>query len=140
VGLVNARGRRWLSLLGLGLLGPALGLGLGGCKTHGSAKLEGHWRGVRAEGVAPPYQDGALAFATATEIVARGDKVTITAPGAKGSPYLYTVDEETKTTLTIHTERDGAAGKETFAFSEDGKTMTWRLGDGRMIAFQKQKD
>lgn len=115
-------------------------LALAACKGGGSAKLEGRWRGVRADGVAPSTQEAANAFAAGTEIVARGDKVTISAPGSKGESSAYVIHEETKTTLVLHTERDGETAKETFAFSEDGKVMTWRLGEGRTVTFQKVKD
>jgi len=35
------------------------------CKHPGSAKLEGRWRGTRAEGVGPAVQEAANTFATA---------------------------------------------------------------------------
>ena len=50
------------------------------------------------------------------------------------------VDDEKGSIVVLHTEKDGAANKETFQFGGDGKTMTWRLGDGRSILFQKLKD
>jgi hypothetical protein len=111
-----------------------------GCKHPGSAKLEGHWKGTRAEGVAPAAQEAANTFAMGTEIVARGDKITVSTPGTKGQQALYVVDDENKTTVVLHTDKDGTANKETFAFTDEGKTMTWRLGEGRTIIFQKQKD
>ena len=91
-------------------------------------------------------------FATQTEIVARGNLITISTPGqvgqgqggqapaAKSLQATYVVDDENKTTLVLHTDKDGLANKETFAFGEDGKTMTWRLGEGRTILFQKLKE
>ncbi|MDB4941417.1 MAG: hypothetical protein JWP97_951 [Labilithrix sp.] len=122
-------------------LTAALAGGLTACRHAGSAKLEGRWKGTRADGVAAGVQDASNAFATQTEIVAKGATISINAPGAprsQASPYV--VDDESKTLLVLHTERDGAANKETFAFAEDGKTMTWKLGDGRSIVFAKQKD
>lgn len=110
-----------------------------GCKHPGS-KLEGHWRGTRAEGVGPAAQDAANAFATQTEIMAKGTTITITTPGAKPQAANFVVDSENPTTVVVHTDKDGAANKETFAFSDEGKTMVWRLGEGRTITFQKQKD
>ncbi len=110
-----------------------------GCK-HPSSKLEGHWRGTRADGVPPGAQDAANTFATQTEIVARGNQITVSTPGSKGQPGPFVVDSETPAVVLVHTEKDGASNKETFAFTDDGKTMTWRLGDGRTITFQKQKD
>jgi len=112
-----------------------------GCK-HPSSKLEGHWKGTRADGVAPAVQDAANAFATQTEIIARGNMITVSTPGpgGKGQPNAFVIDSETPSVVLVHTEKDGAANKETFAFGDDGKTMTWRLGDGRTILFQKLKD
>ena len=110
-----------------------------GCK-HPSSTLEGHWKGTRAEGVPGGVQDAANAFATQTEIVARGNLITVSTPGSKGQPNPFVVDSETASVVLVHTEKDGAGNKETFAFADDGKTMTWRLGDGRTIIFQKLKD
>lgn len=115
-------------------------LGLAACKHSGSAKLEGRWRGTRAEGVPPTVQEAANTFATQTEIVARGNLLTITTPGSKGPQATFTVDDENKTTLVVHTDKDGLANKETFAFTDDGRTMTWRLGEGRSIVFTKLKE
>jgi hypothetical protein len=115
------------------------GAGAIGCK-HPSSKLEGHWRGMRADGVPAAVQDAANAFATQTEIVAHGNQITVSTPGSKGQPSPFVVDSETPAVVLVHTDKDGTANKETFSFTEDGKTMTWRLGDGRTIIFQKQKD
>jgi hypothetical protein len=115
------------------------GAGAVGCK-HPSSKLEGHWKGMRADGVAPGVQDAANSFATQTEIVARGNLIAVSTPGSKGQPSPFVIDSETPAVVLVHTDKDGAANKETFSFTEDGKTMTWRLGDGRTITFQKLKD
>jgi hypothetical protein len=125
------------------VLAIAFGLSLAsamGCSHPGSAKLEGRWRGTRAEGVTAGAQEAANAFALQTEIVAHGDKITVSTPGAKGQPTTYVVDDENKTTIVLHTDKDGVANKETFAFSDEGKTLTWRLGEGRTLIFQKQKE
>ena len=108
------------------------------CKHPGSAKLEGRWKGTRAEGVAPSAQEAANAFARETEITARGNAITVTTPQTKGQQGTYVVDDENKTTLVLHTDKDGPASRETFVFGDDGKTMTWKVGDGRTIVFQKQ--
>jgi hypothetical protein len=115
-------------------------LGAASCKHPGSAKLEGRWRGTRAEGVTPAVQEAANTFASQTEIVARGNLITIATPGGRGPQATYVVDDETKTTLVLHTDKDGVANKETFSFADDAKTMTWRLGDGRTIIFTKLKE
>jgi hypothetical protein len=121
-------------------LAIAASMGAVGCKHPGSARLEGRWKGLRADGVAANVQDAANAFALQTEIVVKGDKITITAPNTKAQQDTYFVDSENKTTLVVHTEKDGLANKETFQFTEDGKQMTWRLNEGRTITFQKLKD
>jgi hypothetical protein len=112
-----------------------------GCKHPAAARLEGRWRGARAEGVPPAAQDAANAFAAQTEIVAKGNLIAVSTPPSKGSQASpYVVIDENKTTVVLHTDRDGPTSRETFAFSEDGKTMTWRLGEGRAIVFEKAKD
>lgn len=111
-----------------------------GCKHPGSAKLEGHWRGVRAEGVAANAQDAANAFALGTEIFARGNQITVNTPATRGPQSAYVVDDENKTTVVLHTEKDGPNAKETLVFGEDGTTMTWRMGEGQTIVFKKAKD
>jgi hypothetical protein len=110
------------------------------CKHPGSTKLEGRWKGVRAEGVSAERQHDANTFAVGTQISAKGNVITITTPQGKPQQGTYFVDDENKTTLVIHTDKDGPAAKETFAFGDDGKTMTWRIGEGRTIVFEKQKD
>ena len=126
-------------VLALVIGGALLGVSATGCK-HPSSKLEGHWKGTRADGVAAGAQDAANAFATHTEIVARGNAISISTPGSKGQQATFVVDSESPSVVLVHTEKDGPANKETFSFTEDGKTMTWRLGDGRTITFQKQKN
>jgi len=122
------------------LLLALLFVGAAACKRSGSAKLEGRWRGTRAEGVPPAVQEAANTFATQTEIVAKGSSITISTPAAKPQSATFTVDDENKTTLVVHTDKDGLANKETFAFADEGKTMTWRLGEGRSIVFTKLKE
>ena len=110
-----------------------------GCKHPGS-RLEGHWKGTRAEGVAPAAQDAANAFATQTEIVAKGTTISITTPGAKPQTATFVVDSESGSTIVVHTDKDGTANKETFVFADEGKTMVWRMGEGRTITFLRLKD
>ncbi len=110
-----------------------------GCK-RGSSRLEGRWRGVRVEGVAPAMQEKANSFANETEIAARGNVITVSTPTRGEQQSAFVVDEETKASIILHTERDGLANKETFVFGDDGKTMTWRMGDGRSITFVRVKD
>jgi hypothetical protein len=110
-----------------------------GCK-HPSSKLEGHWRGTRAEGVAPGAQEAGNTFATQTEITAKGTTITISTPGAKPQAATLVIDSESATTVVAHTDKDGASNTQTFSFSDEGKTMVWRMGEGRTMVFQRQKD
>ena len=110
-----------------------------GCKHAGSAKLEGRWKGTKADGVASDQQINANVFATGTEIIARGDQIAVTTPIGKPVQATYTVDSEDKTSVTIHTDKDGPAQRETFTFSDDGNTMTWKVdpGSGRTMTFAR---
>lgn len=121
---------RKLTLAALLLTGSAMSLG---CR-HGSAKLEGHWKGVKAEGVPEAAMAQALVFAQATEIIARSNQIAIQTPAGRHEPTTYFIDKEDATTLVIHTERDGA---ETFTFSEKADTMVWRIDAARSITFRK---
>lgn len=114
-------------------------LGLVACRHPGSAKLEGRWRGVRAEGVFATVeaQGQANGFAMTTEIIAKGDQILISTASNKNQQATYTVDAESEREVTIHTDRDGPTGKETFSFSDDGKSMTWKIDPTRGIVFQK---
>jgi len=118
----------------------ALAASAAACKrsSAGSAKLEGRWRGTRADGVtAPEAQLPATVFATGTEIIARGNQIAVTTPSGKPQQATYFVDSEEKNSVVIHTDKDGPAARETFMFSDDGKTMMWRIDERRSIVFQR---
>ena len=106
-----------------------------GCKHPGSQKLEGRWKGQKAEGVPDTAQVSANSFATATEIIAQGNQIAIQTPAGRNPAATYTVDKEDATTLVIHTDRDGSA--ETFTFNEKADTMVWKIDDKRSITFKK---
>jgi hypothetical protein len=106
-----------------------------GCKHPGSQKLEGHWKGQKAEGVPETAQVSASSFAIGTEIVAQGNQITIQTPGGRQAPATYTVDKEDATSLVIHTDRDPSS--ETFTFNEKADTMIWKLDPQRSITFKK---
>jgi hypothetical protein len=112
----------------------ALGAGTMGCKHPGSQKLEGHWKGQNALGVSPEHQINANVYATGTEIVARGNQISISTPAAKNVTATYVVDKEDATSLVIHTDKDNSS--ETFLFT-DPKTMQWKVDDRRVIVFKK---
>lgn len=107
-----------------------------GGKSKGSPRLEGRWRGVRAEGVDPAYQAQANVFAMGTEIVAKGDQISITTPAAKDVTAKYTVEKDEKTSIVIRTDKDAAI--ETFAFEDDPTQMRWRVDERKSIIFKKQ--
>jgi hypothetical protein len=112
-----------------------LALALFGCKRAGSPKLEGHWRGVRADGVPDSVQNQATGFATGMDIVAIGNQIAIKTPAGQNPVATYVVDKEDATSLVIHTDKDGTT--ETFNFSEKGDVMTWRVDAQRSITFKK---
>jgi hypothetical protein len=105
-----------------------------GCKHPGSQKLEGHWKGQSALGVAPEHQINANVYATGTEIIARGNQISISTPAAKNVTATYVVDKEDPTSLVIHTDKDNTS--ESFVFT-DAKTMQWKVDDHRIIVFKK---
>ncbi len=112
-------------------------LALAACKS-GSARLEGKWRGVRADGVTLEAQAAANDYATKMEIVAKGDQLTVVAPGSKKSG-VYKVLKEDSEQLVIATDKNlSGAEKETFTFL-DANTMRWSVAEGRTITFQKLK-
>ncbi len=121
------------------LLAAAILLVASGCKHPGSQKLEGRWKGTKADGVATEQQINANVFASGTEIIARGDQIAVTTPAAKPLQATYTVDSEDKNSVTIHTDKDGPAQRETFTFTDDGNTMTWKVdpGSGRTLTFTR---
>lgn len=105
------------------------------CKRPGSQKLEGHWKGFKAEGVDPSAQISASAFANSTEIIAQGNQVQIQTQAGRTPPAIYVVDKEDATTLVIHTDKDPTA--ETFTFDEKGQIMVWRIDAQRTISFKR---
>lgn len=106
-----------------------------GCKHPGSQKLEGRWKGQKAEGVPEITQVSANSFATGTEIIAQGNQIAIQTPAGRNAPATYTVDKEDATTLVIHTDRD--KGPETFTFNEKADMMVWKIDHERSITFKK---
>lgn len=111
----------------------ALGLAAG-CKHSGSAKLEGRWKGQRAEGVGPETLVSANVFATGSEIVVKGNQITFSTPAGRNVSATYVVDKEDATSVVIHTDKD--ATSESFAFT-DAKTMAWKVDEKRSIVFKK---
>ena len=94
---------------------------------------------MRADGAfaSVEAQGQANGFAMTTEIIAKGDQILISTASNKNQQATYTVDAEGDREVTIHTDRDGPQGRETFTFSDDLKTMTWKIDASRGIVFQK---
>ncbi len=78
-------------------------LTLAACKS-GSARLEGKWRGVRADGVSVEAQAAANDYATKMEILAKGDSLTVVAPGSRKTGN-YKVLKEDSEQLVIATDK-----------------------------------
>jgi hypothetical protein len=109
---------------------------LGGCTPSGSPRLEGKWRGVRAEGVAPEAQTAANTFATQTELVFKGDSVTVVTPKEKQSGR-YRVVRESGAEIVIVTDGDAPEDQQTFTI-EGEHALRWSLLDGKTIVFARQ--
>jgi hypothetical protein len=117
----------------------ALALVLGSlcaCGHRGSARLEGRWKGTRAEGVAPEAQAAANAFATSTVIEVKGDAIAVTT-GQDRQSGTYKIVHEDKGSVTIVTDRDGPDDAQVFSFVDD-KTMKWTVLEGKTITFARQ--
>ena len=72
----------------------------------GAARMQGHWRGVRAEGVPADGAAAANAFATGTELDVQGDSLTVIAPGSKQTGR-YEVMAQDRTKVVLATDKDG---------------------------------
>jgi hypothetical protein len=117
------------------LLAAAFALALMGCRS-GSARLEGTWKGQRAEGVTVDSQIAANAFAREMVLEVKGDSITVTTAKDKQTGK-YKVVKEDKSSLVIVTDKDGDADQQTFTFVDD-KTMKWAVLEGKTITFSKQ--
>jgi hypothetical protein len=103
---------------------------------RGSSRLEGKWKGLRADGVPAEAQARANDFAMAMELEVKGDTISIKSPSDKQTGK-YKVVEDSKSKLVIVTDKDGPDDKQTFTFSDD-KTMKWSVTDGKTITFVRQ--
>jgi hypothetical protein len=109
--------------------------GILGCH-HGSSRLTGHWRGVRAEGVSWNVDDSANAFAGKMQIDVVSDAITVTTSQGSAAGHYKLVSED-KTTTVITTDTDGSNDPQTFTFVDD-KTMRWQLVPGKAVVFNKE--
>ena len=109
---------------------------LAACSGDGAPRLQGRWRGVRADGVSSDALAAANAFAIGTELEIKGDSITVTTPKDKQSGR-YKVVKQDKATLVITTDKDGPGDPQTFTFVDD-KTVRWAVLEGKSILFSKQ--
>jgi hypothetical protein len=112
-----------------------LALALLACGHKGAPRLEGHWRGLHADGVSGEVQAIADAFAMSTEIDVRGEAITVTM-GKSKQTGKFKVKAEDKGQITILTDGDGPNDPQTFTFIDD-RTMKWTVLDGKTITFRR---
>ncbi len=122
--------RSWIVLLGFGLA-------LGGCKKSPQARLEGHWRGSKAEGVSPDVQAAANAFAVQMELDFKGETVSVRTTREKQSSK-YKVVRSDKTSVVIVTDADGAADEQTLSVLTDD-SLKWKVLEGKAVTFLKEQ-
>jgi hypothetical protein len=106
------------------------------CHKVGSPRLEGKWRGGKAEGVLPNAQANATQFALDTELEFTGENITVHTADSKQSAK-YKVVREDKRSIIIETDRDGPADPQTFTF-DDERTMRWQILPGKTVSFIKE--
>lgn len=109
---------------------------LGGCGGKGSARLEGNWKGIRVEGVAPAQQAAADGYALATSFEFKGESMVLKSPKTTVTAR-YRVEKDEKDTVVIVSDKDGTSDPQTFSFS-DAKTFRWTPIASHTIVFAKQ--
>jgi hypothetical protein len=118
----------WIACGGLVAI-VSCSLGLSACNSP--SRLEGHWKGTFVEGAPPEAQASAMAFAKSMEVIVRGENLTVVAGNERIESH-FVVDSEDKTTLILHTDRDGVGDKQTFTFN-NGKVMKWTVAEGKPV-------
>lgn len=106
------------------------------CGGVGSVRLQGKWKGLRAEGVLPVALAAANTFAVGMSLEVKGDAITVTTAKDKQSGH-YKVVKEDKASLVITTDKDGPMEPQTFTFPDE-KTLKWAVADGQIIVFARQ--
>lgn len=109
---------------------------LASCKKGGQARLEGHWKGIKAVGVPDSVLSSANLYAANMELDFKADKVKVI-NGSDTQSGKYKIVREDKTSVVLTTDGDGPTDEQTFTF-EDEKTMRWTVVPGKTIQFQKQ--
>jgi hypothetical protein len=106
------------------------------CGHKGSPRLEGHWRGLSADGVTTDVQASADLFATGTELDIRGENIVVSTPKGKQSGK-FRVKTEDKNQVTIWTDGDGPNDPQMFTFVDE-RTMKWSVLEGKTIIFRRE--
>jgi hypothetical protein len=122
--------RAWEAAIVTGALASA------GCGSGAAARFEGHWKGVRAEGVAGAAEDAANVYAAGLDLIVHGDAITIASRKDKQSGR-FKILKQYAASLTIATDRDGTDAPQTFVFADD-KTMKWMVLEGQAIVFTRR--
>ena len=116
----------------IGLLAPIVVA----CWRGGATRLQGHWHGVRAEGVSAEATGIANAFAAGMELDVHGDSMTVTTAGQhKTGRYRVLRDDTNRVVLT--TDLDGPTGEQTFTLT-DPDTLKWAVLPGKWIVFTRE--
>lgn len=121
--------RRWVAV---GVAALVLGA-CGGDKT--AAKLEGTWKGVRAEGVSAEQKPAADAYANSLRLDFKGHDLTLASPKGQTKGAYKVISSDGKT-IVLATERDGIDAKQTFLLDGDA-TLKWKVDDTKVIVFTK---
>ena len=111
-------------------------LGASGCHKIGSPRLEGHWRGSKAEGVTSDVQQAANTFALDTELDVKGEAISVRTPKGKQAGKFKVVKEDKKSVVIV-TDADGPKDEQTFTF-DDERTMRWKVLEGKTITFHRE--
>jgi hypothetical protein len=106
------------------------------CAPASSARLDGRWVGVRADGVAPDVLAAADAFATETELDFHRNEIQVTTRhGVQSGRYQLLRDDPDR--VVIATDRDGPTHPQTFVLIGDD-TLLWTMADGKSIVFARE--
>ena len=119
------------------LLPLVCGLSLVGCKKSPQARLEGHWRGSKVEGVSADVQAAANSFAVQMELDFKGDTLSVRTVREKQSSK-YKVVRSDKSSVVIVTDADGANDEQTLSFITDD-SLKWKAVEGKAITFLKEQ-
>lgn len=105
------------------------------CGGRGSPRLQGKWKGLRAEGVAAGALAAANSFAAGMRLEVNGDAIVVTTSKDRQSGH-YKVVKEDKASVIITTDRDGPTEPQTFTVADD-KTLKWAVADGQTLVFTR---